>query len=113
MRIIYSTSICLNLFRFRVSACFAYDKTVINQHRVEKSAFEDKSGKFSVNIKINDLLGILCKVSFTPAVTSCYQVHGQNADPHIPSAVARVSEAPPEILRGAPHTLLAYYYELQ
>jgi len=29
------------------------------------------------------------------------------------SAVARVSEPPPEISRGAPHTLLAYYYELQ
>ena len=29
------------------------------------------------------------------------------------SAVARVSEAPPEISRGVPHTLLAYYYELQ
>jgi len=29
------------------------------------------------------------------------------------SAVARVSEAPPEISRGAPHTLLSYYYELQ
>jgi len=29
------------------------------------------------------------------------------------SAVARVSEAPPEISRGAPHTLLAYYYKLQ
>ena len=29
------------------------------------------------------------------------------------SAVARVSEAPPEISRGAPHTVLAYYYELQ
>jgi len=29
------------------------------------------------------------------------------------SAVARVSEAPSEISRGAPHTLLAYYYELQ
>ena len=29
------------------------------------------------------------------------------------SAVARVSEAPPEISSGAPHTLLAYYYELQ
>ena len=29
------------------------------------------------------------------------------------SAVARVSEAPPEISRGALHTLLAYYYELQ
>jgi len=32
---------------------------------------------------------------------------------NVPSAVARVSEAPPEISRGAPHTLLAYYYELQ
>jgi len=29
------------------------------------------------------------------------------------SAVARVSETPPEISRGAPHTLLAYYHELQ
>jgi len=29
------------------------------------------------------------------------------------SAVARVSEALSEISRGAPHTLLAYYYELQ
>jgi len=34
---------CLNLVRFRVSACFADDKTVINQRRVEKSAFEDQS----------------------------------------------------------------------
>jgi len=25
------------------SACFAYDKIVINQRRVEKSAFEDQS----------------------------------------------------------------------
>ena len=40
-----SLSICLKLFRFIVSACFAYDKTVINQRRVEKSAFEDKSGE--------------------------------------------------------------------
>ena len=32
-----------DLFRFRISACFAYDKTVINQRRVEKSAFEDQS----------------------------------------------------------------------
>ena len=31
----------------------------------------------------------------------------------VASAVARVSEASPEISRGAPHTLLAYYYELQ
>jgi len=34
-------SICLNLFR--VNACFAYSKTVINQRRVERSAFEDQS----------------------------------------------------------------------
>jgi len=27
---------------------FAYDKTVINQRRVEKSAFEDQSAKNSV-----------------------------------------------------------------
>jgi len=33
----------MNLFRFRDSACFAYEKTVINQRRVQKSAFEDKS----------------------------------------------------------------------
>jgi len=36
-------SICLNIFRFTVSAYFAYDKTIINQRRVEKSAFEDQS----------------------------------------------------------------------
>jgi len=35
-------------FRFRGSACFAYDKTVINQRRVEKSAFEDQSEENSV-----------------------------------------------------------------
>ena len=40
---------CLNLFRFRVSACFAYDKTVINQRMVEKSAFEDQSEENSVS----------------------------------------------------------------
>jgi len=28
---------------FRASACLAYDKTVINQRRVEKSDFEDQS----------------------------------------------------------------------
>jgi len=36
-------SICLNLVRFRNSACFAYDKKVINQCWVEKSAFEEQS----------------------------------------------------------------------
>ena len=43
-----SLPVCLNPFRFRVSACFAYDKTVINQHMVEKSAFEDQSEENSV-----------------------------------------------------------------
>ena len=41
-------SICLNLFWFRGGACFAYDKTVINQGKVEKSAFEDQSEENSV-----------------------------------------------------------------
>ena len=41
-----SLSICLNLFR--VSACFACGKTVINQRKVEKSAFEDQSEENSV-----------------------------------------------------------------
>jgi len=39
----------LNLFRFRVSACFACDKTVIYQRMVEKSAFEDQSEENSVS----------------------------------------------------------------
>jgi len=33
---------------FRGSACFACEKTVINQRRVEKSAFEDQSEENSV-----------------------------------------------------------------
>jgi len=33
---------------FGGSACFAHDKTVIDQRRVEKSAFEDQSEKNSV-----------------------------------------------------------------
>jgi len=32
------------------------------------------------------LLGIFCKIHFTPAVTSCYQVHALNADAHTPTA---------------------------
>jgi len=78
-------SICLNLFRFTTSACFAYDKTVINQCRVDKSSFEDQSEEISVWIlKWMTLLGIFCKISFMPAVTSYYQVHALNADAHIP-----------------------------
>jgi len=29
------------------------------------------------------LLATFCKISFTPAVTSCYQVHALNADVHL------------------------------
>jgi len=46
--VVCALSVCLNLFWFRASACFAYDKTVINQLRVEKSAFEDQSEENSV-----------------------------------------------------------------
>ena len=80
-----SLFICLNLFWFRGSACFAYDETVINQRRVEKSAFEDQSEKNSAwIIKGTTLLGIFCKISFTPTVTSCYHVH---ADTHLSAAL--------------------------
>ena len=61
---------------FRGSACFAYEKTVINQRRVEKSAFEDQSEENSMwIIKWTTLFGILCNISFTSVITSCYQVH--------------------------------------
>jgi len=33
---------------FRVSACFPYGKTVINQRRIEKSAFDDQTEENSV-----------------------------------------------------------------
>ena len=59
-----SLSICLNLSRFtlRVSACFAYDKTVINKGRVEKSAFENQSEENLVWVlKWTTLLRIFCK----------------------------------------------------
>jgi len=73
-----SLSICLNLFWFRACACFAYDKTVIHQPRVEKSAFEHQSeGNFSVNNKMNDFAGIFSKIRFTPTVTSFYHVSGR------------------------------------
>ena len=61
---------------FRGGACFAYEKTVINQRMDEKSAFEDQSEENSVWImKRMTLLEIFCNISFTPATTSCYQVH--------------------------------------
>ena len=67
------------------TACFAYDRTVIHQRRVEKSAFQDQSEKTSVwIIKWTTLLGIFCKMSFTPTVTSCYHVH---ADAHLSVAL--------------------------
>jgi len=78
-------AICLNLFWFRASACFAYDKTVINERRVEKSAFENRSEENSVwIIKWTTLLGIFFKISFTSSVTSCYHVH---ADAHLSAAL--------------------------
>ena len=40
--------------------------------------------KFSVNIKMNHSVRNMCGASFMPAVTSCNQVHAQNADTHIP-----------------------------
>ena len=80
-----SLCICLNLFWFRGSACFAYDKTVINERRVEKSAFENQSEENSVwIIKWTTLLGIFCKIRFTPTITSCYHVH---ADAHLSAAL--------------------------
>jgi len=48
VRIILPIVYVSDLFRFRISACFAYDKTVINQRRVETSAFADQSEENSV-----------------------------------------------------------------
>ena len=80
-----SLSVCLNLFR--ASACFACSKRVINQRRVEKSAFENHSEENSVWIlKWTNLLAIFCEISFTPAVTCCDQVHDPKTDEHIPTA---------------------------
>ena len=65
-----------------------YDKTVINQRMVEKSAFQDQSEENSMWIlKWTTLLGMFWKISFTPAVTSCYQVHVLNADAHLSAAL--------------------------
>jgi len=56
---------CLNLFRFRVSACFADGKAVINQRRVEKSAFENQSEEILVwMLKWTTLLGIFWEYKF-------------------------------------------------
>jgi len=84
----WSLSVCLNLFRFRVSACFAYSKTVINQLRIEKPVFEDQSEDNLVWIlKWTTLLVTFCKICFTLSVTSCYQVHTLNADAHLSTAL--------------------------
>jgi len=37
-----------------------------------------------VNNKITTLLGIFCKMSFTPTVISCYHIH---ADAHLSAAL--------------------------
>jgi len=83
-----SLSICLNRFRCRVSACFTHGKIAINQRRFEKSAFEDQSEENSVWIlKWMTSLGTFRKLSFTPAVTSYYQVHALNAGAHLSAAL--------------------------
>jgi len=38
-------------------------------------------------LKWTNLFGIFCKISFTPAITSCYQVHALNADSHLSAAL--------------------------
>jgi len=40
-----------------------------------------------VNNKINNFVGIFFKINFTPAVTSCCQVHALNADAHLSAAL--------------------------
>ena len=83
-------SLSIRLSLFRVSALFAYDKTVINQRRVGNSAFGDHSEENSVWIlKWTTLLGIFCKLSFTTAVTFCYQAHAPKTATHIPTAGLR------------------------
>ena len=63
-------------------------KTVKNQHTVVKAAFENQSGgKFSVNIKMNDFVGNILQIRFTPAVTSCYPVHALNSDGHLSASL--------------------------
>jgi len=95
--------ICLNPFKFRVCACFAYDKTVINQRMVEKSVFEDQPEEISCEYwKYSTLLEIFCKISFTPAVTSCYQVHD---DAHLSAALICYLDA-----TGAENSILLTAY---
>jgi len=39
-------SVCLNLIRLIVIACFAYDKAVMNQRKIEKLALRFSHRKF-------------------------------------------------------------------
>ena len=48
MRIILLIVYLPGYFLAKASACFANDKTLINQRRVEKSAFENQSEENSV-----------------------------------------------------------------
>jgi len=53
-----------------------------------KVSFEVQSEENSVwIIKWTTLLGITCKINFTPAVKPCYQVHTLNADAHLSAAL--------------------------
>jgi len=73
---------CLNLF------CFAYDKTVINQRRGWNVRVWGSVRENSVWImNWTTLLGIFCKINFTPAVKSCYQVYALNDDAYLSAAL--------------------------
>ena len=53
-----------------------------------KVTFWGQSEENSVWIlKLTTLLEIFCNISFTPAVTSCYQQHALNVDPHLSAAL--------------------------
>jgi len=57
----------------------------MNKRMVERSAFEDQSEENSLWVmKWTTLLGIFCKIRFTPTVSSCYLVH---ADAHLSAAL--------------------------
>ena len=67
---------------------------------------------FSYNANQKFIYQALWKYTKFEKFPRATKIHRKFCTP-VCSAVARVSEAPPEISRGAPHTLLAYYYELQ
>ena len=76
----WSLSVCLNLLRFRVSACFDWQDSHISTQGWKVRFWGSLRGNSVWILKWTNLLGIFCKLSFTPAVTSCYQVHALNAD---------------------------------